>query len=419
MPKYIYKIKGLHCPSCELVIEDRLKEEKSIQSADVNLKKQEIVIESASIISPNKLNQIFKKDHYVFSEITAEEENTIVLTNENLWWLWSIFIIGIFLALVHLGLASFLNINNNSSLLAFFVFGLIAGFSSCGALLSGIILSQPKNTWKILLGRVVSYSILGGILGMIGQKVAFSPVFADILLILVSLVMIVVALQMLGLKMARQFNFFLPKTASKKIIEHRFPIVLGFLTVLLPCGFTLLTEGVAILSGNWTKGLLVMLFFVLGTSIPLFLIGFSSDKLLKNQKIVGVLILFFVLYNLNFNFGITQKIFISNKDDQNAAAGITPSFVNAQVIIATYSAGNDISPNSFTIKKGQPVRFVINVNDNGSGCMSTIMIQGLYQKPQSLIKGQTIVMEFVPQEAGTYQITCAMGVPRGTINVVD
>lgn len=33
------------------------------------------------------------------------------------------------------------------------------------------------------------------------------------------------------------------------------------------------------------------------------------------------------------------------------------------------------------------------------------------------IKGKKIIMEFTPQKPGTYKITCAMGVPRGVINV--
>jgi len=46
--------------------------------------------------------------------------------------------------------------------------------------------------------------------------------------------------------------------------------------------------------------------------------------------------------------------------------------------------------------------------------MSTIMIPGLADTPELLEKGKTIVFEFVPAE-GTYDITCAMGVPRGKI----
>jgi sulfite exporter TauE/SafE len=343
----------------------------------------------------------------------------------NLWWIWAILIIGIFLFLSKIGLAGFLNITNNSSLITFFIFGLIAGFSSCGALLSGIILSAPKHTPQIILGRIISYSILGGILGLIGQRFTISPILTSVLIILVSIVMVTIAFQMLELKFARHFNFSLPKKIGKKITQTKLPIIIGFLTVFLPCGFTLLTEGVAVLSGNFTHGFLIMLFFVLGTSIPLFFIGLSSDKLVKNQKLIGVLILFFVLYNLNFQFGFTQKLF-SRTANSNSTSTINKQVIpptapqkDAKLIELTYSQLTDITPNSFTLKVGQPVRIEITANDNGSGCMSTVMIPGLYNQPQLLQKSKILVMEFTPDKIGTYQITCAMGVPRGTINVIE
>ena len=67
----------------------------------------------------------------------------------------------------------------------------------------------------------------------------------------------------------------------------------------------------------------------------------------------------------------------------------------------------------------EPVDFEVQVNDTAYGCMSTIMVQGLYNTPQYLQKGETLSMKFTPKETGEYRITCAMGVPRGVIKVID
>jgi uncharacterized cupredoxin-like copper-binding protein len=107
---------------------------------------------------------------------------------------------------------------------------------------------------------------------------------------------------------------------------------------------------------------------------------------------------------------------ISNQVDQE---GTVETTVVEQTIKTVYTYSKDIAPNTFTVKKGQPVRFEINVQDNGSGCMSTIMIPGLWDTAELLKKGQTIVMEFTPQKIGDYEITCAMGVPRGLIKVIE
>lgn len=89
----------------------------------------------------------------------------------------------------------------------------------------------------------------------------------------------------------------------------------------------------------------------------------------------------------------------------------------AQTIKTAYTLANDIAPNNFQVKVGVPVRFEIDAKESGQGCMSTLKIPGLYDQTQFLEGGKTMVIDFTPAKTGTYQITCAMGVPRGTITV--
>lgn len=82
-----------------------------------------------------------------------------------------------------------------------------------------------------------------------------------------------------------------------------------------------------------------------------------------------------------------------------------------------YSTAGDISQKNFTVAVGQKVRLQVNPKDTGRGCMSDIMIQRLSTKPQPLVKGKPVVMEFTPTRPGVYKITCSMGVDRGTVTV--
>ena len=188
--------------------------------------------------------------------------------------------------------------------------------------------------------------------------------------------------------------------------------------------------------------------FALGTAIPLMAIGVSSAKLLKNEnlanrfmRIAGILVLFFVFYNLNvqFNFvdlnkwtnfaftgttveeNVGQPIVVSDTSNNTSTSSepVTNNSNDVQVIKTTYTLNDDIQPNTFTVKKGQPVSFRVDVKENGQGCMSTIMIQHLYPKSTYLQAGTIIKMDFTPTEAGDYLITCAMGVPRGKLKVID
>jgi len=104
-----------------------------------------------------------------------------------------------------------------------------------------------------------------------------------------------------------------------------------------------------------------------------------------------------------------------------ASASTTPAPAaqqgNVQVIKTVYTQDNDIQPNRFTVKSGQPVRMEIEVKDDGYGCMGSIMIPGLTQRPEIFRKGAPIVFNFTPTNPGDYRITCAMGIPRGVITV--
>jgi len=102
------------------------------------------------------------------------------------------------------------------------------------------------------------------------------------------------------------------------------------------------------------------------------------------------------------------------------ALAVPPATVaaeSAKTFTLDYTKAKDIAPNTFTVKAGEKVRLEINPTDTATGCMSDIMIPGLLEKPQPLVKGKKVVMEFTPQKPGAYKITCAMGVPRGVINV--
>lgn len=416
--KKTYRVRGMHCKSCEILIEGILEKEKGVKKAEVNLSRNELVIESEKEISNQKLNSLFKKNGYSFGEI-----KTSLPSIKKINWTWTVPTIGIILLFVllnGLGLASFLKIDNQSSLTTIFIFGIIAGFSSCGALLSGIIVTYAQQKWQLLVGRILGYALVGGLLGLLGQRIAIGGV-TNVLLIVVSVLMMVVGLQMVGWTPAQKIRLNLPKSWSKNIGNKKIPLIIGFLTVLLPCGFTLLVEGVAVLSGGFLNGFLLMLAFVLGSSIPLWLIGLSSEKMIKNQKAIGLLVLFFVFYNLYLQFNVgqfrlpnpssplikeTESLKIKNDEPVN-------------VVKASYT-NYGLSPYQIKVRKGEKVRLEIEVLVSEYGCMSTILLPGLYEKPQTLTKGKTLMMEFTPTKVGVYQFVCAMGVPhKGELYVVE
>ncbi len=113
--------------------------------------------------------------------------------------------------------------------------------------------------------------------------------------------------------------------------------------------------------------------------------------------------------------GGAKKAAAVQNPNQPATTATTQS--NVQVIKTTYTALGDISPNAFTVKSNQPVRFEIEARDNGEGCMGSVTIPTLTKKIEVFTKGETTTFEFTPTAKGIFPITCGMGVPRGQIEV--
>ncbi len=459
--EYTLYVKGMHCASCEILIEKRLLELKNIKFVKPSTAKGEVLIKyNNKKPSLHKLNEIFKKEGYIFSEDQKDAISSFkpkeFFTNLGIGLL---IIIG-FIGLNSLGLSGLINVGSKSSLPMFFLFGLLAGISSCAALVGGLILSMSKHwselysdsepLWKKIqpnlifnTGRFISYGVFGAILGAIGSKINFSLKFGPILVVVISVIMIFLAFQMFGLKIFRKFQFTMPKFITKFITnESNFkgrymPFFMGAFTFFLPCGFTITTQSLALISGSAIQGGLIMFSFALGTLPMLLLIGLSSTNFLQKPhlserffKIAGILVLFFALYNINsqlnvlgisslsdLSFNSTKFYDINKNVSSKNEYGLAP-IVNGKQILKMNAFSYGYSPDYFKVRTGVPVRWEI--TDKGtSGCTNAVISKSLFEGEIPLTPGQTSIKEFTPEKPGKYKFSCWMGMISGIIEVVD
>lgn len=453
----VYYIKGMHCASCEIRIEKKLLKLPSVKSAEAMAVKGQAVVEFVgSQLSLSELNKIFHSDGYIFSEKPAD---AAIETGGNLSQ--TLIIAGMVLAALYflnkLGLSAWANVGAQSSLPAFFFFGVLAGLSSCAALVGGLVLSMSKQwaelyqsrntTWQKFqphfmfnLGRLASYGILGAVLGGVGSKLQFSPSFNSLLVIVISILMFGLAMQMLGVRAFRRFQITMPKfmtrwAADESKFKGRYmPSLMGALTFFLPCGFTITAQSLALLSGSAWQGGMIMFLFALGTSPMLLAIGLSSVKFssrphLANKflRVAGVLVLFFALFNVNAQLNVLglpsfSDAFNGSRSTPVNAGSIDekdlPPIVNGKQVVKMNASANGYSPNYFKVRVGVPVRWEI--TDTGtSGCTNAILSKGLFPDQISLKPGQTSIKEFTPVKAGRYKFSCWMGMINGIIEVVD
>ena len=457
MKEHIYKVEGMHCASCEILIEKKLLDLPNIKSVDASTASGEVVVEhEGDAPSLNRLNEVFKQENYTFSDVASPKSAITKAGSTNkkmnatlVAFDIAIIIIIAFLVLDKLGVANFLSLSSASSVFTFFGFGLLAGVSSCAALVGGIILSMSKQ-WNDLYykeqstskklqphimfnaGRLISYIVLGGVLGLIGNRLQISPQITAYLVVAISLLMIALGLQMLGVKAFAKFQLTAPKSATRYIAnENNFrakyaPFIMGALTFFLPCGFTITAQSLALLSGNAFTGAAIMGAFALGTIPMLLFIGLSSVKFNSKphlaerfSKIAGFLVLFFALFNLSnqatvlgftgFNSGTPQV--------QTTSVDGLPPIVNGEQVIQMTASGSGDSPNYFKVKAGIPVKWEITAG-NSLGCNNGLISQ-IFNGQISLTPGQVTVKEFTPTTAGVFGFSCSMGMIRGTIEVIN
>jgi len=458
--EHVYKVEGMHCASCEILIEKKLLGVQNIKSVDASTSKGEVVVEySGDRPNPERLSKMFKEENYQFDDLNsrvskkAKEETkkgtspTLVAFNI------AIFIIIAFLLLQKIGIADFLSISSTSSVMTFLGFGLLAGLSSCAALVGGIILSMSKQ-WNSLYsqeqttsqklqphimfntGRVISYAVFGGVLGVIGSKLQISPQFTGYLVIGVSLLMIALGLQMLGVKTFRKFQVAAPKFATRYIANEKnfqgkqMPFIMGALTFFLPCGFTITAQSLALLSGNAFQGALIMGAFALGTVPSLLFIGLSSVKFSskphlaeKFAKVAGFLVLFFALYNVSNQMNVLGFTGFGNPlaviQSQTVDAKDLPQIIDGKQVIKMTAYGSKDVPNSFKVRVGVPVRWEITADRTAGGCNGSIISNSLFSGSIDLIPGQVSVKEFTPEKVGKFRFSCQMGMISGIIEVVN
>jgi len=289
---------------------------------------------------------------------------------------------------------------------------------------------QPHITFN--LGRIIAYGIFGAILGIIGNRLQISLQFTAFMIITISFLMIVLGLQMLGVKYFRKFQLSLPKSATRFIAnENNFkgkfmPFLMGAATIILPCGFTITAEGLALLSSNPLQGFLIMLAFVLGTTPILFSIGFSSIKFLskpnfaeKFSKVAGFLVLFFALFNINTQMNILGFV-MPNFDTSSSTINQNelPQIIKGVQILKMNASARGYSPNYLKVKTGIPIRWEI--TDTGtSGCTNAIISKSLFSGEIRLTPGETSIKEFTISKPGKYKFSCWMGMVTGTIEAIN
>ncbi|HEY4509304.1 MAG TPA: sulfite exporter TauE/SafE family protein [Candidatus Paceibacterota bacterium] len=323
MKTYTFHVQGMHCHACILLTESELEEVSYVTKAKSSLSNHTVEIlgefgDKSQDMIAEELSQVLIKHGY---SLSVEREEKI----KN----WSDFKIAIpialgfavlFVVLQKIGLVNLVGTNSVSYGTAF-VIGIIASLSTCMAVVGGLLLSMSatfaregdKVKPQILfhVGRIISFFILGGVIGALGSAFTLNTSATFILGIIIGLVMLVLGINLLDtFHWAKKFQPSMPKFIAKyahgvsKLNHALTPFLVGIATFFLPCGFTQSMQLYTLTTGSFIKGGLTMLAFALGTLPILALISFSSFSIKNSSKAgiffktAGLVVIMFAIFNI-------------------------------------------------------------------------------------------------------------------------
>lgn len=454
-------IKGMHCKSCTILIAEELNKISGVTHANVNLNTNQATIKYTNKPSRAELALAVGSAGRDYS--LGYDEKPLLTRDKSVYkqLMISAGILAIlFVIMGSIGLTKlqFNGLGGNSGVVALVV-GLTAGFSTCMALIGGLVLGLSARYAEkhqsataaqrfrphlfFNLGRILTFFILGGIAGLFGSIFKLDSTVMGLLTIAVGFVMIILGLQLTELfpKLSNK-TVTLPaglakalgiKNHGSKEYSHKNAMILGGLTFFLPCGFTQAMQLVAISSGSFVTGSIVMGLFAIGTAPGLLGVG-GLTSIIKGSfakkffRFAGAAVVLMAIYNISngynltgFKFSFDSSSFFSGGPSNESNASILDD-KNAIILKTTFTpsstSSQDISPNTFNVEVGKSYILSIYATDDGQGCMSTIMIPGVYNTPMLLTKGM-LTIPFKINKPGTYNITCAMGIVRGTITATE
>jgi sulfite exporter TauE/SafE len=338
------------------------------------------------------------------------------------------------------------------NLLIAFITGLTTGGLGCMAIQGGLLATMLAQQYEIdstnkiarhqfikplfffLSSRLAAYTVLGFLLGVFGSLFRFSPKVNAFLMIVIGLFMVGNGLRMLNIHpLFRYFVFKVPScfnryvSGKSKMSSSGFaPIMLGALTVLLPCGIAQAMMAAAIATGNPAEGAALMFAYTLGTVPAFIVVAFFITRLgefVEKQlsRIAGIILIFFGLvpvdYGLNlaglplsFSKAFEWIVGPGNSDESQSQTGTSKDENTYYVTIMD----NGYAPKILHLVPNKEIKLVW-VTNNVKSCSLSVVIQELNYENTFPSTGQVLLI-IPPQKTGTViEYSCSMGMYHGKL----
>jgi uncharacterized protein len=448
MRKTHLKIEGMHCANCEVLVERRLKTVAGVQGVKANASSGNVKVFHTGQLDVRDLKKAIEDDGYTIasSSVTTPDDASRGAQSRTTDYKETgavlLILVAIYIVLRQLDIVpDRLSIPSTISYGLAFAIGVVASLSTCIAVTGGLLvavaakynvasahltaLQRFKPHIYFNIGRIVSYTILGGAVGALGSTLALSDRMNGILVIAASVVMIALGLQML--KLLPSLGMFQPR--MPKFIAHAIhdlsdrkvkggALILGASTFFLPCGFTQALQLYVLSKGSFETGALAMLAFALGTLPALLslsaLSSFTTGAFQRYfVKFAGVAVVLLGFFNIQSGATLTSLSADATAPTPGAATqasnqGLQPiPITDGKQVVNMKLIGYTYEPHQFAVVAGVPVEWRIDARQ-AVGC-GRFLIAPKAGVRSVLSSADVNVLTFTPQQAGEIYFNCSMG----------
>ncbi len=325
---------------------------------------------------------------------------------------------------------------------ALFLVGLMTSVH-CVAMCGGLNLSQSlmgESTSRFAavvpsiqynLGRLISYTVVGALLGLLGSAISISVAFRCVVGVLAGVFMVVLGLSLMGLVRPDALSRLLPKSFARRLAQslgafrRRGPFVLGLANGFMPCGPLQAMQLYALACGSVLEGALSLFFFCLGTVPLMFATGSVLGALKARWRRVlmqagGTLLLLFgivaagnglALAGIDVPLSTSTSLASQGGAGQAVRATMGADGIQRATVEVDYGSYQNV-----VLTSGIPAQITFHVPDGKLiGCNASLSIPA-FDVEVELQAGDTTV-SLPAAQAGTYPYTCWMGMIKAAITV--
>ncbi len=439
-------VAGMTCGACERRVAASLRALPGVQSAQVSAARGVAVLEVTQRPSRDSLAEAVAGAGYSLGR-------TPWFSHDRRTWLVAAaatvaiaLLVGVAVATGFTELGTRMTQPGAGGLLVVAVVGLVAGVSTCMALVGGVVLAvaatyrvtesdsfvrrmRPHVAFQV--GRIGGFLVLGAALGWLGSALVLPPIAQGLLMLAVAVVMALLGLRLTGVSpRLAAWSPTLPSSWGRQFgsgpqggtYSDTRAALAGASTFFLPCGFTQAVQLYALSTGSPLTAGLTMAVFALGTSPGLLALA-SVPNLARGTRasavmaLVGVLLIGFAAVNV---YGAVNVLGVS-AGATSAATSTHELSSNVRLqdgvqVVSMVADGEGYSPATTYVAAGVPIRWEITSNAP-LYCTAFLRAPDMGVRVQLLGGSNTVSVR--PLELGTWPFTCVMGMYNGTLVAVN